>query len=468
LIYFQTLYLIEGSGSFFEIMDNNGNEHMQQRRPGQGSGKKKRTYVTALVANRAGEIFDLKGYAAVGMAGPTLAPLTVEETPPMPYGSELMFMPDRKPILYNMDKSRLETLMENPYAPGESIFPVAAFNSPGHLVTYVSAYKENENAGFLPLFSYGAVGWYKGKFRTAVIRVDKERRQDLRLMKHEEVVEGIQKMRQILPDNRLREHLEKCALEYGCPAGKNFFLGRYEAPLPTSPHCNARCLGCLSLQENDQISPSQERIAFQPSPKEVAEVAVEHIIRVNRSIVSFGQGCEGDPLLVADVVMPAIVKIRSNTTRGTINMNTNGSRPDVIDKLFDSGLDSIRISLNSFRQAHYRAYFRPQGFGLSEVKKSIEVALEKGKFVSINYLNCPGFTDTPEEVEALTNFLKAYPIQMIQWRNLNFDPGKYLKIMYDVGEHGTPTGIKSLLDRIRYSFPDLKFGYFNPPKESFL
>ena len=441
---------------------------MKERRSDQGSEKKKKAFVTALVANQAGEIFDLKGYAAVGMAGPILAPLMLKETIHMPFGSELMFMPDRRPILYNMEKSRLETLLENPYAPGEPIFPVAAFNSPGHLVTYVSAYKEDENANFLPLFSYGAVGWFKGKFRTAVIRVDKERRQDLRLMKHEDVVEGIQKMRQTMPDNRLREHLEKCALEYGCPAGKNFFLGRYEAPLPTSPHCNAHCLGCLSLQENDQISPSQDRIAFQPSPKEVAEVAIEHIKRVKRSIVSFGQGCEGDPLLVADLILPAIVKIRSKTSRGTINMNTNGSRPNVIDKLFDSGLDSIRISLNSVRQTHYRAYFRPKGYGFSDVKKSIDVALEKGKFVAINYLNCPGFTDTPAEVDALMNFLKEYPIQMIQWRNLNFDPARYLKIMYGVGKHGTPIGINKLFDQIRYSFPDLRFGYFNPPKESFL
>ena len=35
--------------------------------------------------------------------------------------------------------------------------------------------------------------------------------------------------------NRLFRHLETCALTYGCPAAKNLFLCRYEAPLPTSP-----------------------------------------------------------------------------------------------------------------------------------------------------------------------------------------------------------------------------------------
>ena len=433
----------------------------------QKPGKKKKPLVTAVVANQAGEIFDLEGYAAVGMDGPSLVPLTLDETIDMPFGGELMLMPDRRPILYNMDNHGFETLEENPYSPGEQIFPVAVFNSPGYVVSHISAYREDEGAGYLPLFSYGAVGWYRGKFRSAAILVDKERRQDLRLMKPESVIAGIRQMKKKMPDNRLREHLEKCALEYGCPAGKNFFLGRYEAPLPTSGLCNARCLGCLSLQKNDGIPHSQDRIAFTPSPEEIAEVALEHIKRVKRSIVSFGQGCEGDPLLAANAILPAIGLIRSDTPDGTINMNTNGSRPDILQNLFDTGLDSIRISLNSVRKECYDAYFQPMGYGFSDVKKSIDISLRRGKFVAINYLNCPGFTDTPEEVNALTDFIKRYPINMIQWRNLNFDPIRYLNIMSAVADHGMPVGVKNLLSRIRTSFPHIKHGYFNPPKETF-
>jgi pyruvate-formate lyase-activating enzyme len=401
------------------------------------------------------------------MDGPSLAPLTLDETIDMPFGGELMLMPDRRPILFNMDSHSFETLDENPYFPGEPIFPVAVFNSPGYLISYVSAYRENKGAGYLPLFSYGAVGWHRGKFRSAVILVDKERRQDLRLMKTEDVIDGIRRMKEKIPANRLRKHLEKCALEYGCPAGKNFFLGRYEAPLPTSGLCNARCLGCLSLQKNDGIPHSQDRIAFKPSPEEIAGVALEHIRRVKRSIVSFGQGCEGDPLLAADVILPAIGLIRSDTPDGTINMNTNGSKPDILQNLFDMGLDSIRISINSVRKECYDAYFQPIGYGFSDVTKSIEIALQRKKFVAINYLNCPGFTDTQEEVKALTDFIRRYPINMIQWRNLNFDPVRYLNVMSIAANHGKPVGMKKLLSRIKKSFPNIKHGYFNPPKETF-
>ena len=431
-------------------------------------GKKKNPLMTAVVANKTGEIFELEGYAAVGMAGDVLVPLTWDETMDMPFGSELMLMPDRRPIVFDLSSRQFETLMENPEMPGEPIYPVAAFNSPGHLVSYISAYTEGDGVEYLPLFSYGAVGWHGGRFRTAVILVDKENRQDLRRMRSKDVAAGIKRMREKMPSNRLREHLEKCALEYGCPAAKNFFLARYEAPLPTSPHCNARCLGCLSLQENERIPHSQDRISFKPSPEEIAEVALEHIGRVKRSIVSFGQGCEGDPLLAADVIEAAVSIIRSETQAGTINMNTNGSKPDILENLFVKGLDSIRISLNSVRKTCYDAYFRPKGYHFSNVTRSIDTALDRKRFVSINYLNIPGFTDTSEEVNALMEFLRRHPINMIQWRNLNFDPIQYWRVMFDTQKHGTPIGMKNLLNKVRAAFPNLRYGYFNPAKESFI
>jgi pyruvate-formate lyase-activating enzyme len=423
--------------------------------------------LTALVANQAGEIFELDGYAAVGMAGPLMEPLSKEQTCRMPYGSELMYLPDRKPVLLNINTGLLEMLRENPYAPGEKIFPVAAFNSPGYVLTRVSAYRESKLAQILPLFSYGAVGWHNKSFRSAVVQVDPEPRQDLRRMQRKDVAAGVEQMRKQMPGNRLRAHLEKCALTYGCPAGKNFFLGRYEAPLPTAKHCNARCMGCLSLQKNSAIPHSQDRITFTPSPQEIAEVALVHIRRVPKSVVSFGQGCEGDPLLAIDVIEPAIGRIRSQTGSGTIHMNTNGSLPGNLKRLLDAGLDSVRISMNSVRKKCYDAYFRPKSYSFADVLKSIDRALAHEKFVAINYLNCPGFSDTPGEVDALVRFLEKHPIQMIQWRNLNFDPIRYWKEMDIFAEHGEPIGMEKILNRVRRQFPKLKFGYFNPPKENF-
>ena len=423
--------------------------------------------ITAVVANDEGEIFELKGYAAGGMAGTHLVPLSIDATVNMPYGSELLLLPDRKPVLYNLSKKSFEILSDNPYSPGSKIFPVAVFNSPGYIASFISSYKENNGAKNLPLFSYSAVGWNNGKFRSAAICITREKRQDLRFMKIEKVVDGIADMKKKMPENRLRRHLEKCALEYGCPAAKNFFLGRYEAPLPTSRSCNAQCMGCLSYQKDSNIPNAQERITFTPSPDEIAQIALEHIKKVKSSVVSFGQGCEGDPLLSAHVIEPAIRLIRSQTKKGTININTNASRPDVLADLLDAGADSIRISLNSIREKFYAAYFRPLEYSFKDVLKSIEITLSKKKFIAVNYLNSPGFTDSPEEFNAMLLFLKKYPINLIQWRNLNFDPVKYFEVMNKIGKHGIPLGMSKVLYRLKKTFPQLHHGYFNPPKEKF-
>jgi pyruvate-formate lyase-activating enzyme len=423
------------------------------------------SWLTALVADERGQIFELEGYAAVGMEGPRLAPLTRDDTAPLPHGSEIMYLPARAPLLYDIQRGVIEIVRDNPYQPGTPLYPVAAFNSPGYVISHHSAYEERSGAGILPLFAYGAVGWGSGGFRSAVIRVDGEPRQDLRCMQLEKVERGVARMRQCLPKNRLRRHLENCALTYGCPAGKNFFLQRYEAPLPTSRSCNARCLGCISLQSGRELVSSQNRIDFTPRPEEIAQVALTHIEKVKNPVVSFGQGCEGDPLLAWEVILPAIEIIRSQTNRGTINMNTNGSLPEIAARLFAAGLDSIRVSLNSVREPLYNAYFRPQGYAFQAVIDTIDLAVGNGRWASVNYLNCPGVSDAPEEKAALETFLRRHPIDMIQWRNLNIDPLRYRQAMAEAGELGPPLGMGLLIETIHKAFPRLRCGYFNPPRE---
>jgi molybdenum cofactor biosynthesis enzyme MoaA len=184
-------------------------------------------------------------------------------------------------------------------------------------------------------------------------------------------------------------------------------------------------------------------------------------------VVSFGQGCEGEPLLATKVIEPAIRLIRKATRQGTINMNTNGSLPAVMDRLFEAGLDSIRVSMNSVRKSCYYSYFRPRGYTFSRVVESIDLARRKGKFVSVNYLNLPGFTDARLEAKALLSFLNDHPVNMIQWRNLNFDPIRYWQIMGGGRKASELMGMRTLLERVREAFPGLKFGYFNPPREKF-
>ncbi len=424
--------------------------------------------LTAVVAAENGEIFELEGYGAAGMSGDTLTILTKMTTCDMPHGSELMMLPHRRPIVFNVVTDQFEVMEFNPYDPGEKIYPVGVFNSPGYVNQHVCAYDDEGIDNPLPLFSYGAVGFGKNDFRSAAILVDTEPRQDLRQMPREGVVQGVTRIKKLYPENRLMRHLETCALEYGCPAGKNFFLGRYEAPLPTSLVCNANCMGCISLQTENNLCACQDRIHFTPSPLEIAQVSLEHILRVKRAVVSFGQGCEGEPLTAVKAIAPAIEMIREKTDKGTINLNTNASVPESVKTLCNAGLDSMRVSMNSVRKSCYQAYFRPKSYEFSDVIQSIDIAKEKGKFVSINYLNCPGFTDSQKEVDALVQFIGTHGVDMIQWRNLNFDPKHYTRIMEMAEKGGRPTGMANLIENLTRKFPNLIHGYFNPPKENYI
>lgn len=418
------------------------------------------------MATEKGEIFELEGYGAVGMSGNQFHILMKTATCDMPHGSELMMLPHRRPVVFNLLTDQFEPLATNPYDSDEKIYPVGVFNSPGYVNQHLAAYDDTGIDKPLPLFSYGAVGFGKKDFRSSALLVDTEPRQDLRQMPRTGVIEGVKRLQGKYPGNRLMRHLETCALEYGCPAGKNFFLGRYEAPLPTSVVCNANCLGCISLQTDDNLCACQDRIAFTPSPREIADVALEHIRRVKKPVVSFGQGCEGEPLTAASAIAPAIEMIREATHAGTINLNTNASLPDQVDRLCKIGLDSMRVSMNSVRQPCYTTYFRPKTYEFKDVVRSIDIAKSQGKFVAINYLNCPGFTDSEREKEALIDFIRTHSIDMIQWRNLNFDPRHYTRIMGKIEDSGQPTGMENMIKDLQSEFPKLIHGYFNPPKEN--
>ena len=179
-------------------------------------------------------------------------------------------------------------------------------------------------------------------------------------------------------------------------------------------------------------------------------------------MVSFGQGCEGEPLLAADTIEAAVSRIRKKTGKGTINLNSNAGRPEAVARLAAAGLDSIRVSLNSARPECHRRYYRPRDFSLDDVKESIRVMKREKKFVSLNYFILPGFTDTEEEYEALAALVADCGPDFIQLRNLNMDPDWYLDEVAPA-DTGRAQGIRKWFSRLKKEFPRLRFGYFNPP-----
>lgn len=408
-------------------------------------------------ADASGNIYDHPELLMVCRRGEELALPRPQELMPLPEESRLFLLPGRNALGYAPETGALEQMEEQ---------AVAAFISPGHTCTGVAAYTSTPNSPVLPMFSYGAVGYADGRFWVAAKQVDTEPRQVFTNIQESAIKKGAAAMLKALPGNRLAQHLAGCALSSQCPAARNLCLGRYEAPLPTARACNAKCVGCLSLQPEDSGFPAvQNRLDFAPTAKEIVAVMNYHDRRAKRPIHSFGQGCEGDPLTEADRIAEAIRAYRHCGGQGTVNCNTNGSSPAKVEHLVASGLDSMRVSMIGADDALYTAYHNPQHYTLSDVKKSITTAVSMGCFVSINLLYFPGITDTESEYAALEQLIVETRLHYIQWRNLNLDPELVLGITrqaWQARPSSPAMGFVTMRKRLKKACPWLGYGYFNP------
>jgi pyruvate-formate lyase-activating enzyme len=316
----------------------------------------------------------------------------------------------------------------------------------------------------LPLYCYAAAGWKNDTFYVAGNRIDRKSRHEIADDDLATIDKKAAAMLKAHPKNRLITHLMlNCVMRYRCPNACNLVLGRWECPIPVSNACNASCIGCISHQPKESGFPSsQHRLDFIPTVEEILEYAVEHLKKASNPIVSFGQGCEGEPLMQARLIEASIREIRRRTGRGIINLNTNGCFPSAIERLCEAGLNSMRVSLNSAQDSFYRAYYKPRGYCFDDVRESIKIAKRRGVWVSLNYLVFPGFTDHPSEINALNKLLRIGKCDMIQTRNLNIDPQWFSRAMRLPPAKGEPIGMPQWIDAMRASFPHVRLGYFNP------
>lgn len=352
---------------------------------------------------------------------------------PAPPGIVPMILPGRHPLLRDGTAKRR--------------YALAVALPAGYTRLLLPAYERDQDAPALPLFGYTFACVVDDELHVAAMRTDESEHWEPRRFGPGELEALLD--RRIAPDrlNRVLQQVALCSREYGCFTAQNVFLERGEAALPVSPKCNARCVGCISEQEPEAGLPSpQARISFETTPEELARVAIHHLERVDDGIVSFGQGCEGEPLLRSITIARAIDLIRKERGNGTINLNTNGSMPSALQRCIDAGLQAVRISLNSFRPHVYAAYYRPAGYDLHDVLASIRLASQAGLRVSLNLLTHPGVTDEEEEVRAMQQLLGEVRVDMIQTRTLNIDPEWYFAT---VGRPRRPIGMRSALAAIR-------------------
>lgn len=410
--------------------------------------RQKKNRIVALYSDPRGEIFDAPEFTAAARLGERIVRLEPSDLIKLPDSADLMFLPERRAVGFDRN-DRLVTLDGN---------AVSALLPAGFTRTHLPAFDRSAIKTPLPLFGYTAVVLYRDRLHAAALFTDDNRKWDPINYNTPDLKRRINRVKRALPNNRIVDQLARCSLEWHCLTAQNLFYHRWEAGLPSSPTCNARCLGCISLQQSECCPSPQSRIKFNPTVEEIADVGVHHLSSAPEAIISFGQGCEGEPSLNADRIAAAIKIIRSKTPNGQININSNAGFTDGLKRIVDAGLDSIRVSIISARAESYDAYYR-SNYSLDDVRASIGYALSKKVFVSLNLLYFPGFNDRLSELEAWIDFLKDLPIGMIQLRNLNIDPDYFLKRMPPSSEPAV--GTKKFLSTIKNEFPLLQLGSFS-------
>ncbi len=404
------------------------------------------------VAGPDGELRVQDGLRPAARSGAALVPLEDAGVRPLPEGATVAHLPGRRAFGFDAEGRPVE--LDARWAAVAAILPV------GHLRTLLPASRPDPGAPRLPLFGYTAIAERDGELVASAIRTDAFKWWEPSRHTSTGIPAAVERASNALPGNRLVAHLARCALEYRCYTAQNTFLRRYEGALPASPACNADCLGCISLQSDGAVPAPQERMGFAPTALELAGLAGYFLEGEGAAIVSFGQGCEGEPLTRGRALVEATARIHALHPAATIHVNTNGSRPRVLQRLVEAGCNSVRISAISFSDAVFRAYYRPIGYGLDEVMECARVVKRAGGQVSLNLLTFPGVTDSPPELEATIAACQEMGVDQVQWRSLNVD--------HDWLREGLPPlppgiGMGAALELVAERLPGVAHGNFTRP-----
>lgn len=411
-----------------------------------------------LFADERGQVYEHPELLAAVRGG-----IPFDAPAPLPPHATLAALPGRRPVGLDPRTGKLEELSE--VLIGRRLLKplaVAAVLPPGWTRTELPAYRKLAIAPLLPQWAYTAAAWDESQGRHVAWALHTDKRGHWDPAAHSTPdLPALVEERLARDGNPLLRQLAKCALEYRCFTAQNTFYERDEGAIPASSGCNARCVGCISEQPEEGPPPSHERLERAPGAAEMARIGIAHLSSApGRTMVSFGQGCEGEPLTRAREIAQAIRLVRAATPRGSINVNTNGSLPEALSELIDSGLDACRISLNSAHKALYEAYYQPIGYGWEEVAESVALARRRGVYTALNLLSFPGVTDQEGEAEKLCELVARARVDQVQTRSLAMDPDQYAAVAAGRSAGGRRLGMGELFRRLKSARSGLVIGNF--------
>jgi pyruvate-formate lyase-activating enzyme len=411
-----------------------------------------------LISDAGGELRTApSGWEALGQSGLRAHPLSSWIA--LPPKSTLMHLPQRQALGRRRGSGAIEPIAAGAVA-------VAAVLPVGYLRLLFPAYLPSGRVAppTLPLYGYAAVAELDGEVVVAAARSDDFSPWTGRRPSRSRLAVAVEQAQRQMARSRVIAQLSVCALQHNCLTAQNTFLRRSEGALPTSAACNADCLGCISLQTDSGAPTPQPRIPRAPTAEDLIEVGSYHLEgareRGEDGMVSFGQGCEGEPLLRERALRPVALELSRRYPGSTVHINTNGSRPAALRRLMRAGVNSCRISVFSFRQELFSAYYRPRGYSIKDVLECARVARQGGAQLTVNLLTFPGVSDTPEEVALTLRRLRELDVEQLQLRSLNADPLWLISRLPALGEG---IGLERLVKTVRREVPAVRLGNFTRP-----
>ena len=380
----------------------------------------------------------------------------------LPKEGKLVHLPGRLPVGVDPETGELE-LVRGFDLGGKPFVPhaVGALLPPGYTRTFLPGEVKDEDGPVLPQWAYTAAAWGEDGAVTWALHTDRRKHWTPTSYSTPQIKAKVKEHLARYPDNKVLQQLKTCALVYRCFTSQNVFYCRDEGAIPASTMCNAACIGCISEQPADGPPSSHERMDEGVGADEMGQVGLFHLQNApGRTMVSFGQGCEGEPLTRWRQIAQAIGYIRARTQRGSININTNASLTKGLAALYDAGLDAVRVSLNSANPELYAAYYQPDKYSWDDVEASIALSRQRGAYLALNLLLFPGVTDRRGEADALKRLVKKYRVDQVQTRSLAIDPLQYIEVAHERGAGGDPIGIPQLLRELQDARPGLVVGNF--------
>ncbi len=326
---------------------------------------------------------------------------------PLPRGSDLFTLPGRAPVGLDPRDARAGRRRRVGKAARRARSRRSSRRPTPRVITRRGARGEAHRR--LPLYAYTAVGWADDQYWTSAFRSDDDRRQDPWRFSQPRIEAGVAQMKIELPRNRVARQLERCALEYGCRAAQNFFLGRHEGPLPVSIACNAQCVGCISLQPDGEFRASHDRLEHRTDAARGGRRGARALRAraARRGELRTGLRGRADALRRdprrGDAPDPRCGRARHDQPQHQRQPPRRGARA------------LRRRARRDPRQPELAA---PEGLrrllqparllGFADVEESIATVVRAGGHASINLLCFPGVTDTDAELDALVGLDRAH------------------------------------------------------------